>query len=552
MAQKSSARPKSAKKPANTKKTTVTMVIIFVVVAALFLVPKLLFGGRGANKMVSDSFVNPKEWSLYDETIAAARTESDMAARKTLLMRAENILMASGGVSPQYYYGLTYLKSNHLFAVYADSRAYVYFRHAMPYDAATDIALELGYEPSTLDPTFGVDEGICFLVDLYSNLYTYNDGGLTENACAESYTVSDDGLTYTVTLKEGLRWSDGSPLTAEDFARSWQRAITGESLSAYLFEPIVSFEAVDARTFTFTLAEKCAGAEDLMTLPGLSPVKEGAEDSAKITNGAFFCREWVPGKCIVLEKNPYWYDAENVKVDSVTIRFYDDEQKALEAYLSGEVLLALSVPEEYLAEHAEDADVFRTPQFGTNYILFNLNDPRYADMKPEEAACLRTAVNLLIDRDRLCIRESWIGADSVVPLGMMDGNGGTFHIRAGDFYDITDRRTNKEVAGMLLKAAGYELGSDGKLSDKTPLTFTYLINENADQLATAEIVRESLAELGITVEIESASLGEVMGRLEAGDFDMARFGWFSDYNDPLTVLELFTTDSEYNFCGFGK
>ena len=170
--------------------------------------------------------IRSKDWAQYDELIAQIKAETDMAKRTEMMHQAEDILMSNYAVIPIYYYNDLYMQKPYVKGVYANPFATKFFMYATMENGADTLRINLASEPDYLDPALNSSvDGACLAANSFSGLYTYDSEGHPVPACAEGYEVSEDGLTYTVTLKEGLKWSDGSDLTAEDFVYSWKRAV---------------------------------------------------------------------------------------------------------------------------------------------------------------------------------------------------------------------------------------------------------------------------------------------------------------------------------------
>ena len=179
-----------------------------------------------AATLVSDAFIDPlNDWAQYDALIAEIKAETDFAHRTELMHEAEDILMSNWCVLPFYYYNDIYMMKDYVTGMYANLFGTKFFQEVKMTNGSDTLRANLASEPAFLDPALNSSvDGACLAAAAFSGLYTYNAEGKTEPACATGYTVSDDGLTYTVTLKEGLKWSDGSDLTAADFEYSWKRA----------------------------------------------------------------------------------------------------------------------------------------------------------------------------------------------------------------------------------------------------------------------------------------------------------------------------------------
>ena len=188
-----------------------------------------------AATLVSDAFIDPlADWSQYDELIAEIKAETDFAHRTELMHEAEDILMSNWCVLPFYYYNDIYMMKDYVTGMYANVFGTKFFHEVKMTNGSDTLRANIASEPAYLDPALSSSvDGACLAAASFSGLYTYNAEGHPVPACATGYTVSDDGLTYTVTLKDGLKWSDGSDLTAADFEYSWKRAASTLTAADY-------------------------------------------------------------------------------------------------------------------------------------------------------------------------------------------------------------------------------------------------------------------------------------------------------------------------------
>ena len=537
-----------------------------------------------AATLVSESFIDPiGDWPQYDELIAQIKAETDMAKRTEMMHEAEDILMATYCVIPLYYYNDIYLQKDYVDGIYSNPYATKFFMYTTMSNGSDTLRLNLSSEPDYLDPALNSSvDGACLAANSFSGLYTYDASGVPVPACAESYEVSEDGLTYTVKLKEGLKWSDGSDLTAEDFVYSWKRAASDETGAdyAYMFDnfkdfPNIDVSAPDATTFVFTLNAPCAYMEDLMAFPTFFPVKKEAvegyadwqtspggwcQEAGFVSNGAFVCTGWNHDTSMTYEKNPYWYDADKVTINKLEYMLSADDTAIYAAYNAGDLDFADSVPTDEVASLLDNPEFHIVDELGTYYVAFNAKSEIFADKTPEQAACMREAFTIMIDRDYICENIGQTGqviANSFIPLGMADGNGGIFkddpEVGYFDGKGVTnDPEGTVERARTLLKAAGYQFGDDGKLSADTPIQLEYLTNTTSGHIAIAESIQQDLSALGIELTIQQQDWNVFLEERKAGNFDFAREGWIADFNDPINMLEMWTTVSGNNDCQFGR
>ena len=537
-----------------------------------------------AAQLVSDAFIDPLgAWSQYDELIAQIKAETDFAHRTELMHQAEDILMATNCVIPIYYYNDIYLQKDYVSGIYSNPYATKFFMFTKLDNGSDTLRLQLASEPDFLDPALNSSvDGACLAANSFSGLYTYDANGVPVPACATGYEVSEDGLTYTVKLREGLKWSDGSDLTANDFVYSWKRAAADETGAdyAYMFDnfkdfPNIDVSAPDATTFVFTLNAPCAYMEDLMAFPTFFPVKQEAvegyadwqtspggwcQEAGFVSNGAYVCTGWNHEQSMTYEKNPYWYDADKVTVEKLEYMLSSDDTAIYAAYNAGDLDFADAVPTDEVASLLDNPEFHIVDELGTYYVAFNAKSKIFEGKTPEQAACMREAFTIMIDRDYIVENIGQTGqviANSFIPLGMADGNGGIFKSDASVGYFESkgvndDYEGTLEKARTLLKAAGYTFGEDGKLTAETPIQLEYLTNPTSGHVAIAESIQQDLAALGIELTIQQQEWNVFLEERKAGNFDFAREGWIADFNDPINMLEMWTTVSGNNDCQFGR
>ena len=541
-------------------------------------------GEKTAAELVSEAFIDPlADWSKYDDLIAQVKAETNFENRVKLMHEAEDILMSTGCVIPVYYYNDIYMQKPYVSGIYSNPFGTKFFMFAKLDNGSDTLRLQLSSEPAYTDPALNSSvDGACLAANSFSGLYTYNEEGKTSPACAESYTASEDGLTYTVKLKEGLKWSDGSDLTAADFEYSWKRAAAEETAAdyGYMFSgfegyPDINVKAVDNTTLEFVLSAPCAYIEDLMAFPTFFPVKQSAveanadyatnpggwcTEAGFVSNGAYTCTAWDHDVSMTYTKNPYWYDADKVTVEKLEYMLSADDTAIYAAYNAGNIDFCDTVPTDEIASllEAKNPEFHIVDELGTYYVAFNAKSSIFEGKTPEEAAVMRLAFSLLIDRDYICDNIGQTGqvpANAFIPLGMADGNGGIFKETAEDgYFDATaintDHDATVELARTYLKAAGFEFGDDGKL--KEPLALTYITNPTSGHIAIAEAIQQDLSEIGIELTIEQQEWAVFLEERKQGHFDFAREGWVADFNDPINMLEMWTTDSGNNDCQFGR
>ncbi len=450
------------------------------------------------------------------------------------------------------------------------------------------LRINLASEPQYLDPALSSSvDGGCLSVNSFVGLFVTDADNNAVPALCDTYEVSEDQLTYTFTLKNDLKWSDGSELTAADFEYSWKRAAdpnTGADYS-YLFDVFAKNDdgsiqvTADGNTLTAVLAAPCPYFLDLVAFPTFLPVHQASVEAANpdgknpgawaseagfISNGAYTLESWSHNENMVYVKNPYFYDAENVTVDKLEFMLSADDTAIFAAYNAGNLDFIESVPTDETANLLDNEDFYVADQLGTYFVTFNVNAEIFDGKTVEEAATMRKALSLLIDRDYIIANVAQTGqklATSFVPEGMADGNGGIFKSEEYTYPDMSsfgyysaeyDALAAKEQAIELLSSIGYKFDDNGMLSSETPISFVYLINENTGHQAVAESIQQDWASIGIECTIQTEEWSTFTSTRKAGAFTVARDGWVADFNDPINMLEMWTTESGNNNAQLGK
>ena len=225
------------------------------------------------------------DWSAYNALIAEVKSETDFAAREAKMHEAEDILMATGAIVPIYYYNDLYMQKETVDGIYANLFGFKFFQYATV-EGSDTLRLNLASEPDHLDPALNSSvDGACLAIASFGGLYTYDAEGNLKPDFATGYEMSEDGLTYTFTMREGLKWSDGADLTAKDFEYSWKRAAAPETAADYscMFNRIKGYPSdlavtasEDGATLTVDLDAPCAYMLDLMAFPAFYAVPQQA------------------------------------------------------------------------------------------------------------------------------------------------------------------------------------------------------------------------------------------------------------------------------------
>ena len=555
--------------------------------------------GAAAEIFQSDSAA--PNWSSYDSLISAIKSDTDLTDREAKMHEAEDMLMASGAVVPIYYYNDLYMEKTNVTGDYATVFGTKYFMYTTKTGGdSKKMSLCLASEPDHLDPALNSSvDGACLAANSFVGLYTFDkDGKITPALADGDPQVSDDGLTYTVTLKDGLKWSDGSALTAKDFEYSWKRAANPDTASDYaylmvtyddsgkldtaasLFAPAddgnIDVKASDdGKTLTRKLNTPCPYMMSLLAFPVFMPVPQASVEAAAdwqtnpgawtseagfVSDGAYTLKSWKHNESMVYVKNPNYYDAANVTMDELDFMLSADDTAILAAYNAGNLDYADTVPNDEIATLKTQPDFHVVPNLGTYYVGFNVNSKLFDGKTAEQAADMRLAFSYLIDRQTIVDNIGQTNqevATSFIPSKMSDGHGGEFKVSDTDYtYPVGngyyDPAVNVDKAVELLTAAGFTFGDDGMLSADTPINITYLTNDGTSHVAIAQQIQQDLAQVGITMDIQQEDWQTFLNDRKQGNFDVAREGWLADYDDPINMLEMFASNSGNNDMQLGK
>ncbi|MGO1370142.1 peptide ABC transporter substrate-binding protein [Senegalia sp. (in: firmicutes)] len=428
-------------------------------------------------------------------------------------------------------------------------------------------------EPPSLDPQISQDATSSrILIDTLDGLIRLNEEGeATEGSgMAESWEVSEDGKEYTFKLRDA-KWSDGEPVTAGDFEYSWKRGLNPETAStyAYMIYDIVNAEAYNTGEIK-DASEVGVTAEDDKTLKVMlnSPnpaflsklqnsiflpvredkVKEWGDKYASdveymIFNGAFKVVEWEHENKLNLEKNEEYWDAENVKLQRIEGAMTNDPNTIINLYETGE-LDVINVPSQYLEKYKED--LIKSPEASTFYYTFNTENEFFKNAK------IRNAFAMSIDRIKIqesrnqgIVPPAW----AFVPPGIPGPEGKTFREANGELIKDVGNGSSAEEAKKMLDEGLEEIGKT--VADMNGIKFLTFDSENS--LQRAQIWQQYWKEnLGVDVDIETATFKIKIDRENKKDFAFSYSGWVGDYNDPMTFMDMWITGGPQNTAGWSN
>jgi oligopeptide transport system substrate-binding protein len=414
------------------------------------------------------------------------------------------------------------------------------------------------FDPGTTNETFAAP----IIGNTFEGLVKHAPDGAVVPALAESWDISEDGLTYTFNLRKDAKWSDGKPVTANDFVYAWKRVLTpasGAKNTAMLFnivgakdyfenpEAEVAISATDDHTFTFTLTQRVPYMMQLLPYATFFPVRQDVVEAdpegwtrnadTYIGTGPFRVTEFNIGESVVFEKNPNYYAAEEVKLDKLTFRLIAQQSTALAAMEAGDVDGIESVPASEIPRLSVESEEFLViPSLGTTYAFFN---PAAA---PLDDVRVRKALSMAIDRSEITefvLQSADVPAVALVPYGM-NVAGTDFRDAAGD-YGLGETAKIEE-AKALLAEAGYP---NGEGFPKT--VFATYASPPIQKLLEA-IQQMWKKNLNIDVEIDVSEWKVYYPEVQKVEYQIAQMGWGADYPHPMTFLDNFVSDSPNNLA----
>lgn len=435
---------------------------------------------------------------------------------------------------------------------------------ALPGAHAATIYRGAGGDPPSLDPALGsASIAAPILSDLVEGLVVRGARGEPVPGCAESWTVSEDGLVYRFRLRAGLEWSDGRPLAAEDFVYSFRRLVDPATAApaAGLFlvldgaRAIVAREASpdtlgvsapDARTVEVRLAAPAPYFIQLLANTQAVPVprhvierfgREWSRPGNMVTNGPYVLAERIPQTAIRLLRNPRFHAASTVRIDEVVWRPIQDLGAAFRQFRAGEIDTLLSMPPEeldWVRANMPEA-LHAAPIQATYYLLFNAGRPPFDDAR------VRRALSLAIDREAITDRLLKTGVMPAWSL-VTPGTGGYAGLKLP--AAVMSPAERQAQARELLRAAGY--GPD------RPLVVPVLYGTHEESRRIMLAVSGMWQDIGARAELTNVEFSAVIRALRTRDFSVARSSLFALFDDPYAFLQQLRTGTPSNFSGYAN
>ncbi|WP_297277103.1 peptide ABC transporter substrate-binding protein [uncultured Brachyspira sp.] len=433
------------------------------------------------------------------------------------------------------------------------------------------IFINTGPEPNTIDPSINVtSDAVFYLIHTFEGLVEKDFNGKLSPAVAESWEISEDGLTYTFKLRTNAKWTDGKPVTANDFVYSWQRVVDPATGSQYGYqhEPVknakaitagdmpkesLGVKAIDDYTLEVTLEAPTAYFLELLSFPTFYPLRKDIIDKygdkwtlkadTYIGNGAFKLVERNRDESLVMEKNTNYWNIENIVPDKLTFVLMENETGSVAGVKSGNLHFARSFPRQDIKALQEDGLIVIKPRISSYYYCLNLTNDILKDVR------VRRALSLAIDRNYIVEQVTMGGekpAGALVPYGISDYEG-DFRENAGEYIDVSKEgyAKNVEEAKRLMAEAGYPNGEGFPVMEfKADPGIHVKIFE-----AVQQMWKENL---GIDVTLTQEEWAVFLQTRYDRNITMARGGWNGDFDDPVNFMTLCVSYSPNNYSVYSN
>ena len=437
------------------------------------------------------------------------------------------------------------------------------------------LRVAIAVDLTDLNPlTESTTEGSEMLLTSMETLVRQKANGVIEegSGLAESWDVSEDGTVYTFHLRDAV-FSNGAPITAQDFVYTWKKVLAPETASeyAYMLYTIVGAEdyntaggsaddvaikALDEKTLEVTLTGAYDYFISTLVIPQFSVLPEGYVEEMgddffmdvdhMVFSGPFMITEWIPSQSITVEKNPLYWDADSVKLQKIEFNMATETTTIVNMYNS-DMIDVMKVESAYLDMYRNEAGFISVVEPVTEYVMFNIANEYFSNLH------IRRAFSMALNRVEYM--ESYMRSGSTPAYGYIPGNvtgsnGNDFRTNNGDLYTDCGNGNTAEDAQAELALGLEELGKT--LEEFNSIGLSLVIGQGDANGTTAAVFQQYWKNvLGVDVEIKS--LAYAMRQQEyTGDFTLGKEGWGADYNDALSFLDLFVSTSPYNKSNYAN
>ncbi|MDF2951314.1 MAG: putative secreted protein [Anaerocolumna sp.] len=427
-----------------------------------------------------------------------------------------------------------------------------------------EITINIASEPPQLFTVTTTDTtSFTVIRHVIENLVSLDENDKVAPGVATDWTVSDDGLVYTFNLRQDMKWSNGEPVTANDFVFAWKSLLTPSFAADYAYFGYIfkngqaynegtvgaeelGFKALSDYQLEVTLENPASYFLDTLAFGVFAPLNEKAynefgeaygTDADKMAfNGAYKISSWEHESKLVLEKNPDYYNAANIEIEKINMVMINDANAAMNAFKAGEVDVIGVNGEQSAMMKAEGYPVTTYDDGSVWYLEYNLNDPYLAN------ANLRKALTYAIDKqtfvDAILKNSSKPAVSFTAPA--INGLNDKFANEVGALIPALDAAKAKEFYDLALQ----ELGVDS-------IELTMISDDSDTAIDNAAFVQEQLrTNLGLEITVESMPFKSRLERMSNKDFSIVFAGWGPDYNDPMTYLDMFETGNGNNHTSY--
>lgn len=422
----------------------------------------------------------------------------------------------------------------------------------------------IGNDPDSLDPHKAIGTSSSILIyDLFEGLVSVDARGRIAPGAASEWKVDATQKIYTFTLRPGLKWSDGSPLTATDFEYSFRRLMLPETAARYasFLYPIrnaravntgkalaetLGVIAVDSLTLRIELETPAPQLTELLTSVGAVAVprlaieangREWTRPGKLVSNGAYMLTEASPQTFIKARRNPNFHSAKQVAIDEVIYYPVEDEGTSFKRFQAGELQIAVKLPTDRIegVRKQYPGQLHNAAGLGTTMLMLNHRKKPFDDLRVRRALALAVDRNVLTDR---ILRGTASPAYTIVPPSVSS------YARLLPDYARAAMSARQAEARELLADAGFNAGR--------PLKFTMQYFTEAKTRTLAVAMVSMWRAVGVQCEITNKDLGSVISSVRAGNYEVSLYAWFSSFDDPSTFLDLLTTKARGSLSGYSN
>ncbi|WP_288680747.1 peptide ABC transporter substrate-binding protein [uncultured Brachyspira sp.] len=425
-----------------------------------------------------------------------------------------------------------------------------------------NIVISLGGEVATIDPHLNTANiGTVYIRHFFEGLMKKDKDGKIIPGIAERYEMSDDGLVYTFYLRTNAKWSDGNNFTADDFLYSYRRFVDPKTAAPYghLMKPIknalkitkgeipveeLGIKKVDDYTLEITLENPTAYFLELadMYLPVRKDIIEEYGNTwvlnpeSYICNGPYKMKERIIDDKIVMEINTNYYDYDKLVAKNITIKMISDRNTALAGVRNGDIHFSNLVPPQEVEELRKEKLIVMNQAYGTVFFEINLTNKAFTDSRVRKALALAIDRNYLVNTVN---KSGEIPAGAFVPP-LIDDYEGKFRQNGGDYLsvDINDYQKNIEEAKRLMAEAGYPNG------ENYPVVEVLVSSEG--NVVMVEAIQQMWKNIGVDAIIMPREWAVILQSFRDLSYQMVLSGWTGDYNDPMTMLDLYLSYAPSN------